>query len=80
MKLSVLVKVAAFELPRFSANSIAYQAPLAIPTEAEKIEYAGSSNRRRDVEMLLEPEKVGFEPAWVKECPECEAPICAKEL
>ena len=80
MKLSVLVKVAALELLRFSPYSITFQASLAIPTEAEKVEYAAFSNHSRDVPMLLDPAKVGLEPACVNECPVCEAPNCAKEL
>ena len=80
MNWSVLVKVDAFELLRFSPYSITFQAFLAIPTEAETVVYAGFSNRSRDVEMLLEPAKVGLEPAWVNECPLCDTPNCAKEL
>ena len=80
MKLSVLVKVAACELLRFSPNSITFQASLATPTDADNVVYAPFSNRSRDVEILPEPAKVGLEPAWVNECAVCDAPNCAKEL
>jgi hypothetical protein len=80
MNWSVLVKVEASELLRFSPYSITFQASLAIPTDAEKVEYAAFSNRSRDVPMPPEPSNVGLEPACVKECPVCEAPNCAKEL
>jgi hypothetical protein len=76
----VLVKVDACELLRFSPYSIAFQAPLAIPTEAEKLEYAAFSNRSLEVPIPLELAKLGLEPACVNECPVCEAPTCAKEL
>ncbi len=81
MKLSVLVKVDACELARFSPYSVTFQASLAIPTEAAKVEYAGFSNRSLEVPMPTDPAaKVGLEPACVNECPECVAPNCTKEL
>jgi hypothetical protein len=55
MNWSVLVNVHACELFRFSPYSITFQASFAIPTEAEKLEYAAFSNRSLEVPMPLEP-------------------------
>ena len=65
---------------RFWAYSSDDQASFAMPTAASNCENAGFSNRSCVVLTFPPAERGGLLPDWVKECPVCVAPNCAKEL